>query len=164
MKSLLTVLVLGLATNAYANCGNDKDAGNGCSETPISIVGPQGPIGPSGSPGVDGTNGTNGVNGVDGKDGKKGDKGDTGAKGQDGAPGDNMDHRLTTNVGAEVRWFDTKRISIKSGYRYDANHHDNTVDAVIFEIKVGKSYEERIIERQGKEIAALRAQVASLLP
>lgn len=172
--------------------GNNNGNGCSGGDDPVVIVGPQGPIGPQGptgpvgplgpkgdqgtqgvqgpegqdgTNGVDGANGSNGINGSDGKggkDGKEGDKGDPGLKGQDGKPGDDMEHRLTTNVGAEVRWYDSKRFSIKSGYRYDTNHHGHTVDAAILEIKIGKSYEERIIEKQRKEMDDLKAQITKM--
>jgi len=198
MKTLISLLVLGLSANVYANCGNGNGNGQGCSDDPIVVVGPQGPAGPegpmgpqgpqgeigpqgpqgetgangtngtdgtdgaTGKDGLPGSNGTNGTNGADGKDGSKGDKGDPGVKGQDGKPGDDMEHRLTTNIGAEVRWYDSKRFSIKSGYRYDTNHHGHTVDAAILEIKIGKSYEERLIEKNRKEVADLKAEIAKL--
>jgi len=124
--------------------------------------GADGTNGVDGANGANGSNGTNGNDGASGKDGKAGDKGDPGVKGQDGKPGDDMEHRLTTNIGAEVRWYDSKRFSIKSGYRYDTNHHGHTVDAAILEIKIGKSYEERLIEKQRKEVADLKAEIAKL--
>jgi len=137
---------------------NGVDGSNGADGT----NGVDGANGANGADGTNGANGTDGASGTDGKDGDKGDKGDPGVKGQDGKPGDDMEHRLTTNIGAEVRWYDSKRFSIKSGYRYDINHKGHTVDAAILEIKIGKSYEERIIEKQRKEVADLKAEIAKL--
>jgi Collagen triple helix repeat (20 copies) len=106
-----------------------------------------------GAPGAAGAVGSQGSQGMQGVQGVKGDTGAQGPKGDKGDPGDNGDNRLFLNVGAEVRWWDWKHIALTSGYRYDIHHYNNTVDMLVIQIKLGKSYEERILEKQAKEIA-----------
>ncbi len=94
------------------------------------------------------------LNGAKGDTGAKGDKGDKGDK-ADAPKVDNMENRLTVNVGAEVRWMDFKHFAFASGYRYDINHKGHTVDAMVIQVKLGKSYEE-------KQLEALKSQVRTL--
>lgn len=108
--------------------------------------------------GAAGTNGADGAVGNTGANGSKGDTGETGQKGDKGdkgEPGDNGEHRLTVNIGAEVRWYDWKHVAVASGYRYDVNHHSHTVDAVIFQIKLGRSYEDRRLDALQKKLDRL---------
>lgn len=105
-----------------------------------------------------GTNGAAGIAGAvgsQGAQGQQGVKGDTGAKGDKGDkgdPGDDGNNRLTLNIGAQVRWYDWKHIALTSGYRYDVRHFGHTVDVLVVQIKLGKSYEERTLEEQAKEL------------
>lgn len=140
--------------------------------------GDQGTQGVAGANGVNGQDGTNGANGSDGVSGKDGQKGDTGSTGKDGINGKNgttgkdgtagkdgkdgkagpagidanIDHSLFVNVGVDVRWYDTKYVAFSSGYRHDLNHHDNTVDALVVHLKLGKSYEQRQLEALEKRV------------
>ena len=59
---------------------------------------------------------------------------------------------MTVNVGAEVRWYDWKHVSLNSGYRYDFWHGGHTVDALIVQIKLGRSYEQREMDRMRQEL------------
>lgn len=118
--------------------------------------------------GTNGINGSNGVNGAVGSQGdtgvagKDGQNGKDGLNGKDGRDADDMNNRLTVNVGAEVRWYDWKHFALGSGYRYDAWHGGHTVDALVFQIKLGKSYEERTALAQDARIKALEAAISRL--
>lgn len=85
-----------------------------------------------------------------GMPGPKGDKGDTGNPGRDGRDADSRSPMV--NVGADVRWYDAKHYDVRSGYRYDTRNGAHTIDAVIFGIKIGKSYEQREIEKLAKTL------------
>jgi hypothetical protein len=174
--AIIGLLLLGLWT--WPVHADDDGEGVG-SQEPQGIQGipgnpgPQGPqgvqgyqgsqgnpgiIGPQGRPGFNGTNGANGATGaqgVQGITGKQGDKGTTGAKGDKGNPGDDMNNRLTLNIGAQVRWYDWKHIALTSGYRYDVRHYGHTVDMFVVQFKLGNSYEQRAFEAQAKELKAI---------
>lgn len=92
-----------------------------------SYPGPQGPVGSQGVPGLIGPQGPAGQD-------------------YDG------DHRLTTNIGADIQWYDWKHASIHSGYRYDLNHKGHMVDIGVFTIKIGNSYQDRKIEELDRKI------------
>lgn len=112
--------------------------------------------GQAGSAGTTGAQGTQGQQGVKGDTGAKGDKGDK------GEPGDNGNNRLTLNVGAQIRWYDWKHVALASGYRYDIRHYGHTVDMLVVQIKLGRSYEERLIEKQQKDIELLQRALATI--
>lgn len=116
---------------------------------PLSQV--KGAAGPAGQAGTDGTPGARGTKGDTGAKGEKGDKGE---------PGDDGDNRLTLNIGAQVRWYDWQHVSLASGYRYDVRHSGHTVDMLVIQLKLGKSYEQRVAERQQGEIEALQRSLA----
>jgi hypothetical protein len=138
MKKLLMLLMLmALATPAFAHDDDDEVGPQG----PQGIQGPIGPKGDKGNPGNNGANGTNGTNGVNGKDGA------TGAQGPKGNDGDSGLDATRENVGVTVRWYDWKHFSLTSGYKFDVNHHGHEIDMAVLNIKLGKSYEERRIER-----------------
>lgn len=121
--------------------------------------------GTNGTNGSNGAVGSSGANGAKGDQGDKGSKGDAGAKGDKGDPGtqgDDMNHRLMVNVGAEVRWYDWKHFAVSSGYRYDVNHGDHTVDALVLQVKLGKSYEGREMEALKGKLKALEAALSRL--
>lgn len=128
---------------------------------PAGPQGPKGDKGDKGNKGDKGDKGSPGQNGHDGKDGTNGRNGEKGADGQDGKdgtdakPADDLEHRLSVNVGAQVRWYDWKHIALASGYRYDVNHQGHTVDALIVQIKIGKSYEERRLAELQKRLDRL---------
>lgn len=105
-----------------------------------------------GANGAAGIAGAVGSQGAQGQQGVKGDTGAKGDKGDKGDPGDDGNNRLTLNIGAQVRWYDWKHIALTSGYRYDVRHFGHTVDMLVVQIKLGKSYEERTLERQAKEL------------
>lgn len=85
------------------------------------------------------------TNGKDGKDG---------VNGQDY----NGDHRLNTNIGADIQWYDWEHASIRSGYRYDFNHKGHVVDIGVLTVKIGKSYETRQLEAMRKKIEILNSR------
>lgn len=152
MKTLVVLLLFFVAQGVFANGSHHWKTG------------PQGPIGPQGQKGDPGMDGLNGTNGIDGNDGATGATGPTGAKGEVGAQGpqgqagpagkDISENRLAVNVGAEVRWYDWKHVSLNSGYRRDLWHGGNVVDALIVQIKLGKSYEAREMERMRADLKA----------
>lgn len=80
-----------------------------------------------------------------GPQGPSGAQGVPGLKGPQGDPGQDYDgdHRLTTNIGADIQWYDWEHASIHSGYRYDFNHKGHVVDIGVVTVKIGKSYENR---------------------
>lgn len=98
--------------------------------------------------------GSAGVQGTQGTTGSKGDVGQAGKDGKDGRNGTDatIDNHLFLNVGLGLRWYDWKYVSLNSGYRYDVRHFNHTVDIAIFQIKLGKSYEERLIDQLRKEL------------
>jgi len=145
---LLLAVIIGSACAMYAqaNCGNDKDVGNGCS-------GGTGPQGPQGNPGANGANGTNGSNGQNGKDGK-----------------DASTQFLGANLVGDfaVRLYDGKRIQLQA---FDTYIFGSTPGSDVFGngqnmmiggrvvLKLGSSYEEHELEKLRREIRALqRAQ------
>lgn len=89
--------------------------------------------------------GTTGQAGAVGSTGSQGSIGQTGANGTNGTNGSDasIDGHTFINVGASIRWYDWKNVNLTSGYRYDFNHHEHTVDAMIINIKLGKSFEDR---------------------
>ena len=84
--------------------------------------------------------------------------------GKDGATGltGEADHLLSVNVGAGVRWYDWRYVSLNSGYRYDIQNHDNEVDAMILNFKIGPDYTQRMLEAQNRQIEALQGEVAAM--
>lgn len=160
MKRLLTaVLTMFLLTGpAFANCGNDNGNGNGCSGN----TGPQGPQGPQGDPGHDGANGSDGAAGKDGNNGAKGDKGDAGASAK-------IDDSAKLVVDTAVRLYDGKYLQFQlfNVYGLDRREsHDvlgggrNVMFGARFVVKIGKSYEQRLLEKQQKEIDLLKRSLA----
>lgn len=138
--------------------------------------GEQGQNGERGQNGQNGHDGNNGQNGHDGQNGQKGSDGSNGQNGTDGTNGsngkdgkdgvmpptpDNLEHRLNVNLGFDVRWYDWKHIALKSGYRFDMNHKGHVVDALVVELKLGKSSEEREMERLRRDIQELKQQAAA---
>lgn len=95
------------------------------------VAGTAGAIGSTGAQGTKGTDGKNGKDGLNGRDGKDAD----------------IDNTLTVNLGVAVRWYDWKYVSLNSGYKYDVNHGGHTVDAAIIQIKLGRSYEQRELDK-----------------
>lgn len=98
------------------------------------------------------------VNSQPGPQGPAGTQGIPGLKGPQGDPGQDYDgdHRLTTNIGADIQWYDWKHASIRSGYRYDFNHKGHVVDIGVLTLKLGKSYETRQLEALRKEIEGMK--------
>lgn len=104
--------------------------------------------------------GTAGAIGAQGTQGNVGSKGDTGDKGKDGKDGKdgrdgvdaNINNNLFLNVGLDVRWYDWQYVSLNSGYRYDVKHYNHTVDIAVIQIKLGRSSEQREIDRLRKQL------------
>lgn len=107
-----------------------------------------------------GAAGTAGVTGAQGTQGATGSKGDTGDKGKDGKDGTNgrdgsdanINNNLFLNIGLSVRWYDWKYVSLNSGYHYDVNHYNHTVDIAVVQIKLGRSYEQREIDELKRKL------------
>lgn len=102
-----------------------------------------------GASGAAGATGSTGNTGVKGDTGATGQKGNDGKDGKDGLNGKdaNIDGNTFINVGASVRWYDWKNVSLTSGYRYDLNHHEQTIDAMVIQLKLGKSFEDRKLSK-----------------
>lgn len=159
--SLIMLGCISLVSLSYANCGNDNGNGNGCSGN-TGNQGPTGPQGPQGPAGNNGTNGTNGVNGKDGTNGTNGVNGATGATGATGADnnGDISRYRGTNlSLDVAVRLFDTKYVQGQVFDTYVVGSHPgddvfaqgyNSQIGLRIVFKLGKSYEEREIEKLKK--------------
>lgn len=132
---------------AAEGSGGEHDANDGKNNdidyVPVSQL-----KGAAGAAGTQGTRGVQGDQGIQGVKGDKGDKGDT---------GDNGNSRLNLNVGASVRWYDWKYVNLTSGARYDIRHYGIEVDMMMVNIKLGRSYEDRKLDNQEKEIQELKA-------
>lgn len=154
-KMTIALMLVSLTGIAYANCGNGNGNGNGCS----GDTGPAGPQGPQGNPGTNGSNGANGSNGSNGSNGVNGSDGVNGATGSKGDTGDKGEAASTSAqlvVDTAVRLYDGKyaQFQVFNIYGLDTTrHHDVVGDGknvmfgarVVF--KLGKSYEERRIEK-----------------
>lgn len=118
--------------------------------------------GPQGVAGRDGQDGAQGVAGEKGNQGETGPKGDKGDSAPAKAPGEETyvygesPRPLIVNVGAEVRWYDAKHFSLNSGYRWDTRNHGQTIDAAIVQIKIGRSYEQRELDKLTREVRHLQ--------
>jgi len=106
--------------------------------------GEQGSIGEQGLSGIDGKNGLNGKEGLKGADGKKGTDGKDGKQGLRGYTGKGLKNRQEAQL--EVRIIDTKHTSWAVYGIYDFSNQISTIGAKCT-IKIGKSYEEKLIEQ-----------------
>lgn len=150
-------------TNAEGNGGehdpNDSKP-NDIDYVPLTqLKGATGAAGVAGATGNTGSKGDTGSIGKSGNDGKNGKDGKNGLDGKDAS----IDHHLFLNAGLSLRWYDWKHVSLTSGYRYDFNHYNHTVDMLVVNIKLGKSYEQRELEAQKKEIESLRRMLLQLM-
>ena len=145
--AIILALLLPFGSVAHANCGNNKNVGNGCGEN----IGPEGPQGPQGLPGV-------------------------GEKGRDGKDGSNAsvnEHYREFNLVADtaVRLYDGKHVQLQAFNVYAFGRHQgddifgdgrNIMAGVRFVFKLGKSYEERLLEKQSKQIKHLETLINHL--
>jgi len=159
------ILLAGLAIMARANCGNDNGNGNGCSGD--GTPGPQGPAGATGPQGPQGVQGSQGAQGLAGTDGKAG---NDGKNGKDGINAQDTPKRALQGE-LDARLYDGKRTSVYLFDSYgfdDSPGHDfvlggrNAGYGVKFVIKLGSSYEERMLDKQAKEIRALQYELSHL--
>jgi|SRR5579864_5840923 len=165
-KTVMAILFTSLfvASLASANCGsNGNGNGNGCGGSTGS--GSQGPAGPQGPQGNSGSNGTNGANGLNGVAGANGTNGINGINGVDAV----NQSRLLGEL--DLRIWDTKRTSFYAFDSYgfdDAPGHDVLLDGrnafygAKFVVKLGSSYEERMLDKQAAQIKALEAALEKL--
>ena len=126
----MPLVLLGLSTPLHANC----DADDNC--TPVA--GPQGPIGPTGPKGNNGTNGTNGANGK---------------QGVQGVAGQDLTEETHYGVEGAIRLYDRKYVQLQVFDAWSTEHNLFIGGRVL--IKIGKSYEETLIEN-------LQAQIKDL--
>lgn len=122
--------------------------------------GEQGPKGDKGNNGNDGKDGNNGQNGEKGEKGDRGNRGITGKNGKDGKSADAARTQIIGEVG--VRVFDTKRFQGQIFNAYDLRQGHNAQAGVRLLLKLGKSYEEKRIVAQERELAILRASLNSI--
>lgn len=176
MKNVIALLLLlspltALADNPYPDCVGNPHA---CGDDVVLIpgpqgpAGPQGPIGPVGPTGPQGPAGVNGADGKDGQDGIDGEDGADGTDGADGAPGadgkdgrDGRDVTAKTAVGVEgvVRLYDGKHVTVEAFDAYDIRGKRNHFAGARVTLKVGRSYEERLIAKQQARLAAMQNAV-----
>jgi hypothetical protein len=186
MKKLVlaSIAILGLSSLGYASCGNG-DGGEGCEgnqpvmgppgpQGPQGYPGAPGPMGPQGRPGFNGTNGLNGPQGVAGSNGKNGANGTNGTNGKDGKDGKDASTafkgtdlaldvavRLADFRYLQVQAFDQYVFGSTPGSDVFGQGRNSTIGARIV-IKLGKSYEERLLEAQKRKLDALEAIVAHM--
>ncbi len=146
--AIVLVAMLGLAGMSYANCGNDNGNGNGCS-------GNEGPAGPIGATGPQGTDGQAGANGKDGRNG-------TDAQ---------VDNHAKLVLDTAIRLYDGKRVQVQAFNVYQPSRVSgqdvlgdgkNFMFGARIVLKLGSSYEERLLQAQKAQIEALQAAVARL--
>lgn len=111
--------------------------------------------------GVDYFDGIDGQDGIDGKIGDKGDKGDTGKTGKNGNKGDRglqgeqgrgLEDRY--ELIGEVRFLDTRKTTWSIYAGHDFNNDVNIFGAKCI-IKLGRSYEERRLDKLEEKIRTL---------
>ena len=160
---ILSVVSLIPTYKLWASCNPDSNGGT-CNVGPE--VGPQGPAGPQGSPGTNGNPGSNG------QDGSNGTSGATGKQGPQG-PG-HIDPRMNEaklGIDMAVRLYDGKRVQLQAYNIWSPSLHDkedalgdgrNLMFGVRVVFKLGKSYEEEVLEKQANQIKALEAALSRL--
>lgn len=78
---------------------------------------------------------------------------------------DDMEHKLgetKTVIGATVRLMDSRKWELHLFDNYDLNRSHNDAIGLVVGYKVGKSYEETIIEKQQTEIVQMKALLTDL--
>lgn len=128
--------------------------------------GRDGAPGQNGEQGPKGDKGNNGNDGQNGEKGEKGDKGDRGNRGITGTNGkDGKNARARTQIIGEVgvRVFDTKRFQGQVFNAYDLRQGHNAQAGARLLLKLGKSYEEKRIIAQERELAILKASLAAMV-
>jgi hypothetical protein len=164
MKKLVIMiaLVMSVGTLAKANCGNDKGVGNGCSN-----------LGQPGQPGQPGGVGGQGGQGGVGQDGLNGATGPQGVAGKNGTDAQ-VDNSAKLVVDTAVRLYDGKYVQLQAFNTYAFDRHDahdvseefhnsrNFMFGARIVLKLGKSYEERLLEKQDTQIKSLERLVSRL--
>ena len=152
-RTMLAVLLLSIPM--YLRADSTHTDGHGADDV-ILGGGSVGPQGPQGKQGNDGLNGSNGLNGKDGATGEKGATGDRGADAK-------IDDSAKLVVDAAIRLVDTKHFQLQvfDTYALDRREsHDvlgggrNMMFGARVVFKLGKSYEERLIEKLQAELRA----------
>ena len=115
---------------------------------------------PQGVQGVQGQTGAQGVAGQEGKQGVAGQNGTNGTNGTDATVDDSA--KLVGDVA--LRLYDGKRVQLQAfdtyGYSFQSNEGRNMMYGMRLVFKLGKSYEERKLEKMEKQIELLEAIVA----
>lgn len=123
--------------------------------------GEKGEKGDTGETGKEGADGKDGVNGVDGEEGAKGDKGDKGDRGKDVDPEtvNNLQEQINQlqepkyYLVPQVRVYDSKRLEVKPYAKFDVqNNFDFREAGLKVTVKIGKSYEEKLIQELAEKI------------
>ena len=167
--------------------GNDgKDGSNG-ENGKDGVTGEKGDTGDKGDKGDKGDQGVEGKDGDKGDKGDQGDKGlgEKGDNGKDGLNGKDVDPKLvkelqekdtqTNNridgldkrlsaleatqyvIEGVVRVFDSKRLTISPFLRQNLNRNKIDTVGIRFTVKLGKSYEEKILDKQEARLKILEA-------
>jgi hypothetical protein len=111
----------------------------------------QGPIGPAGP------QGSRGVNGMDGKQGAQGTQGNQGAQGE-AAPSAHM----YGGLGLNLTLYDSQYVTVGLfNTTYAAPSNWGSISGVSLSFAIGKSYTERLIDKQQKRIEALERALAT---
>jgi hypothetical protein len=80
-----------------------------------------------------------------------------GPQGPPGEDGRDAGERNPVNIGADVRVYDSQYWSLHTGFAHDVKSGGNAIFGMVG-LKVGKSYEEREIERLKEQINSLMAK------
>jgi hypothetical protein len=177
-------------TGAIGATGPQGEKGDAGAIGPQGDPGKDGTNGTNGANGVDGAKGDTGDKGDKGDQGLQGIQGIKGDLGLTGAPGKDVDpvtvnkinnkldnHEARLNnlenavheqgetkvlIEGAVRLYDSKRFEFQAFNSYDARHGQNFSAGVRLLFKVGKSYEERLFEKQNRDLQALEMRLSRL--
>jgi len=187
MNKVIAISIILFAIPALGLAEGDEDQGPQGPQGIQGIQGVAGPTGPQGIPGAKGANGTNGSNGAIGQAGVVGAQGSAGVAGKNGAAGVNGTngkdgkngqdatpswHGTDIVGGVAVRLYDHKYFQVQAFDDYTfgsakgqdvlGDGRNTTIGARVL-FKLGRSYEEKLIDAQALELRQLRGLVKQLM-
>lgn len=166
------VVVNGVSVNDDGSANNltlTSTNGTGITTTAVAngakvvINAPQGATGAQGVQGITGTSGTTGIQGQAGKTGAQGATGTNGVNGTNGINGTNaaVDDSAKLVGDVALRLYDGKRVQLQLfdayGFSFQTNEGKNMMYGMRVVFKLGKSYEERQLEKLQKQVELLEA-------